>query len=170
MTSRGFLLVCALTCGCNKGSGPPAEPTDLVFQGSADAPALDALVAIPADPSAADAPIIDSPPSDTILPANPPPRFAWHLPAAAPPASVEAGALSGAGYYLVFSDDDTSQLFRVFTTETSYTPDASAWATISAAGTWTALTVDVATFADDRIAPDGGPFVGTPILFCVGQP
>jgi hypothetical protein len=64
----------------------------------------------------------------------------------------------------------TPRLFRVFTTDTSFAPDEAPWTTISSAGTWTTLTVVSATFADDKIAPDGGPFVGTPIQFCVEHP
>jgi hypothetical protein len=196
-----FLLACALAFatlhgGACKGTAPPPDLTGVVFQGSADGPALDALLEAAAQPSTENAPIIDFPPDGTILQASPVPRFAWHLPGTmavrpaplqllpAPPSprspawlrdllgperAAHAGeeALTGVGYFLRFGDANTSQLFRVFTTETTYTPDASAWATISSAGIWTMLTVEAANFAGDEITPGGGPFVGTSVLFCV---
>ncbi len=141
----------------------------MVYQGSADSTALEALLAVAAQPSSELAPIIDSPTDGSLLPVDPPQRFAWHVPGSMAALASEAGAeaRSGVGYFLLFGDADTPQLFRVFTTETSYTPDAAAWATISSAGIWTMLTVEAATFADDQIAPGGGPFVGTSVLFCV---
>jgi hypothetical protein len=173
----GFLRPSALalaalaTCACSKSAAPLAPAlADVVFQGSADGPALDALLAVAPKASTDAAPIIDSPVDGTVLPADPPQRFAWHLPVTAQPAPAGQEPLNGVGYFLLYSTDATSRLFRVFTTETSYTPDEAAWATISSAGIWTKLTVVSATFADDQIAPGGGPFVGTPILFCVEHP
>lgn len=85
-------------------------------------------------------------------------------------ARADATLMSGVGYFLLFSTDVTPRLLRVFTTKTSYTPDAKAWAALRSAGTWTTLSVFAASFADDRLAPNGGPWKATPIQFCIAGP
>ncbi len=77
-------------------------------------------------------------------------------------------AMSGPGYLLVFSVLGTAEeLFRVFTSSTSYTPDAGSWAKI-ATGNWTDLRITSATFAGDAVAANGGPYGGQEVKFCVG--
>ena len=76
-------------------------------------------------------------------------------------------ALTGKGYFLLFSTDSIPRLLRVFTTETTYTPDAKAWKTLVDAGTWTKLIVVSARFWQDERLVGTGPFVGSPILFCI---
>ncbi len=71
------------------------------------------------------------------------------------------------GYFLLFSTDSTPRLLRVFTTETTYTPDAKAWKTLADAGTWTKLIVVAGAFLKDDLVVGTGPFVGAPILFCI---
>ena len=78
-----------------------------------------------------------------------------------------AEAMSGRGYFLVFTTLTGSRLLRVFTMETSYTPDEDAWKTLSAAGIWTELRVSSALFLGDSLLGGTGPFEGEHIEFCI---
>jgi hypothetical protein len=82
-------------------------------------------------------------------------------------ARADQGPLDGVGYFLLFSSEKNPRILRVFTTDTSYLPDAKAWNALATAGIWTTLTITTATFASDDLVPNEGPFVGTPIQFCV---
>jgi len=174
----------------------PLDPAlaDVVFQGEADGPALDQLLAATPVMNAARAAVIDAPPTGTILKASSIATFTWHAGGAAaarlppsllpPPARPEPApwlrdlvgperaaraGQSGVGYFLQFSTEKTPRLLRVFTTGTSYTPDAKAWKTLSAAMIWTTLSIFTATFDDDALMAGQGPFEGTPILFCIDR-
>jgi hypothetical protein len=179
------------------GTGAPAPDPALagvVFVGGADEPALEQLVGATPATDASKGVVIDYPPTDTILDAATVVTFRWHAPAAAarvptfpfsPPAegaprwlrdllgperAAHAGdSMNGAGYYLIFATDTKPELLRVFTTLTSYTPDAAAWKTLSSAMVWTQLTIASAAFQDDQLVPGEGPFVGSPVLFCIDK-
>jgi hypothetical protein len=84
-------------------------------------------------------------------------------------AYADAAPMSGLGYFLVFSTDVDPKMLRVFTTKTTYTPDAKAWEKLSSAKIWTTLVIASASFADDRLMADGGPFLGESIQFCIEQ-
>ena len=81
-------------------------------------------------------------------------------------AYADSAPMTGKGYLLAFRTLDTNQaLFRVFTSLTSYTPDAAAWGKI-ATGTWTQLQVVSASFSGDRLV--GSPIDGQLVKFCIG--
>jgi hypothetical protein len=83
-------------------------------------------------------------------------------------AAHAATPMTGPGYLLAFRALDSGEaLFRVFTSTTSYTPDATAWAKI-ATGAWTTLQITSATFAADALAAGSSPITGENIKFCVG--
>jgi hypothetical protein len=171
--------------------GPNPAYADVIFQGSATDTALTAMLAAQAMDDPANAPYFDNPTDLAELPGTPVITFTWHdgqkgalqlLPPAFPrtwtgalgellgerTAWAGTPAMSGKGYLLVFGSLDTgNELFRVFTSSTSYTPDATAWAKI-ATGTWTTLQVTSATFAADQVAAGGGPINGQAIKFCIG--
>jgi hypothetical protein len=170
----------------------PAYP-DVVFQGTATATALTALLAEkPADDPAV-ASYFDNPKDLSEIMPTPIITFTWHdgqtsalrlLPRPAPgpsftgvladlfgegTAHAQGPAMSGPGYLLVFSFLETgAELFRVFTSSTSYTPDTASWAKM-ATGNWTELHIISATFAGDAVAANGGPYSGQDIKFCVGS-
>jgi hypothetical protein len=191
----GALAIAVIHGGACGKSAPPLDPklADVVFQGGADGVALDQLLAATPKMDAARAPVIDSPPNDTLVPAATAPTFKWHLPgatAARAPALLPAArpaspswlrelvgperaaradelAMNGNGYLVLFSTSETPRLLRVFTTGTSYTPDAKAWKTLVSAGTWTNVVVVAGAFADDQLVADGGPVESASIAFCV---
>jgi hypothetical protein len=76
--------------------------------------------------------------------------------------------LNGKAYLLSFRTLDTDEaLFRVFTTNTSYTPDAKSWAKL-ATNLWSKLKITSATFSDDALV--AGPVEGETIQFCAAMP
>src|SRR5262249_22747316 len=104
--------------------------------------------------------VVDAPMNDSIVPAEAPATFTWHL-------AGGAGAQGTPGYFLVFSTDTKPELLRVFTTMTSYKPDKKAWATLLSAMVWTKLTIVSADCADDTVVPGSGPFTGVTMEFCI---
>lgn len=82
-----------------------------------------------------------------------------------PAAYAHGTPVSGAAYFVVFSTSKDAKLLRVFTTETSYTPEAADLAKLTGAGEAIHAIVTHAEFEENRIATDGGPFKGTEITF-----
>jgi len=129
---------------------------DVVFEGSATPDALEQLLA--------DAPVFDqtwypkfrTPADGESISPDEPYRFSWEVLSAAGAPAPE-GALpsrwlrelvgpmraahaqelpfDGVAYLLVISDPADRAVLRVFTTETSYTPDAAAWDLLQGQGT-----------------------------------
>lgn len=77
--------------------------------------------------------------------------------------------MEGSGYFLVFSTDTEPKVLRIFTSKTSYTPDAKTWDMLSSLGVWTTLTILTASFTKDQLSPTGGPFTGPPVAFCIAR-
>lgn len=72
---------------------------------------------------------------------------------------------NGTAYFLVVSDAASHRLLRVFTNQTSYTPDAKAWQRLAAAPQPLTLVISSAFFEENQIPDDGGPFVGGTFRF-----
>ena len=68
--------------------------------------------------------------------------------------------VNGRAYLVVFSTAADPELLRVFTTNLSYTPDATAWGTLTGAGEAVSVTITSAVFEQNRVAQGGGPWVG----------
>ncbi len=82
-------------------------------------------------------------------------------------ARAHGAPLNGAAYLLVLTTPSNAKLLRVFTTATSYTPDATAWGKVEGAGAAVTASVLTGLFDNNALAADGGPFAGTPITFTV---
>lgn len=112
-----------------------------------------------------------APPS--LLPEDLPAAPAWLTALVGPirtaHAHGEGAEMAGRGYFLQFSTPESPRLLRVFTTHESYTPDEKAWEKLRAAGEWTKLIVVSATFFDNHMVPATGPFLGTPVEFCIEE-
>jgi hypothetical protein len=179
-------------CTSSAPAAPDPASPGVTFQGSATDAALTAMLALQPSDDPALAAYFDTPKNLSELPATPVATFTWHdgqasamrlLPRPAKRGSftgvladllgegtarAQGPAMSGPGYLLAFSVLDTGEaLFRVFTSATSYTPDAASWAKV-ATGNWTQLQITSATFTDDEVAANGGPYSGQVIKFCVG--
>jgi hypothetical protein len=70
---------------------------------------------------------------------------------------------SGVAYLLEISTATERGVFRLFTAQTSFTPDAALWERLAAAPGPITLELRTARFTDNRIDPDGGPFSTPPI-------
>lgn len=202
---RTFLkstLAAALTAllvtggACLSDGGERAFP-DVVLEGQATDAALGTVIDMKPTASAALAPIITSPPDNSVLAPAPIITFTWEpggttaalpafLPSPAPRPAAPAlpawlgellgperaahaapAPVSGMGYLLVFATIKQPELLRVFTTKTSYTPDDKAWKVLRSAGMWTGLTVISAAFVNDARVPGPGPFASEPVDFCI---
>lgn len=182
----------ALT-GC-ESTTEPAIPTStqpdiegVVYEGLATDEALVILLGFDAQSVPAQNVVLDNPVPQMSLPAASPATFAWHIGEMANawppslrewpatfaamleprPAYAHGAPINGRGYFLVFSTPSSPKLLRVFTTDLTYTPDATAWATLVSVGGPISLTVTNAIFEDNRIAQGGGPFAGSAISFSI---
>ncbi len=167
--------------------------TDVVYADQASDDALRRLLSTPAQSVLGWGLVIDSPSSQGALPVAPPAAFAFrHMtaehrqlePRRFQRVIVELGALlgperlahahgtpfNGTGTLLVVTDATGARRLRVFTGDSTFTPDAAQWATLSAGQQPLTLTLTWADFDDNRI-PDGyGPFVGGSVQFQIAQP
>ena len=172
-----------------------AELADVIYQGETTDEALEQLIDAQAKEDAAKAPVFVSPADGAELPAATPAKFSWHAGTAALPvtplfrladrqapsfssplaelfgperaARAHGEPLNGTAYWLVFSTPKEAKLLRVFTAETSYTPDATAWAKLTSAGDTITVTIKSAIFDTNELAADGGPWAGTPVKITV---
>lgn len=181
------------SCGPAETQAPPGEPIgDVIYGGVATDEALQQLLAATPKQVAGKGAVLDTPADGMVVPASAPPSFTWHVGGTASleirgrarsrgwvaplaelvgpprPAHAHGDPVNGAAYLLVLSTASSDELVRVFTTETSYTPDAATWATMKGAGGAITASVLTAIFDNNQVASDGGPFEGTPITFTVG--
>lgn len=167
--------------------GVDQQLTDVVFEGGTHHEPLENLIAATAEAGSTQAPVFDFPEKDATLPASTIPTFTWHDGATAlltpAPQKLRARsallALFGSGvawahgapyngeaYWLVFTDMDGEPLVRVFTSAKSYTPDATAWAKLSAQS-MVHVTITSAIFEQNELTADGGPFAGEMLMFSI---
>jgi hypothetical protein len=173
-----------------------ADLEDVIYQGGTNDEALEQLLAGKASESATRSPVFDSPTEGAALDGAAAPMFSWHsgasaaLPSlptwsfAAPAARSVTSPLAelfgparaahahGApfnktGYLLVFSTPADDKLVRVFTGETSYTPDTAAWEKIHTAGGTITVSITSGVFTENNIDSDGGPYKGKALTFMV---
>ena len=192
----GFPGMVLSGCESPTNPSPPisTEPDieGVVYESLATDEGLVALLGQQAASDPAQNAIFDVPMANMSLPAASPATFAWHIGESAtlwPPslhnwtlhkwalainanlgprrAYAHGAPINGRGYFLVFSTPSAPKLLRVFTTELTYTPDATAWATLVSAGVPISLTITNAIFEDSRVAQDGGPFAGPAISFTI---
>ncbi|HYQ42366.1 MAG TPA: hypothetical protein VER11_10360 [Polyangiaceae bacterium] len=72
---------------------------------------------------------------------------------------------NGTAYYLVITDKDSKQILQVFTSGTSFTPEAADWQHLTDAPQPLTLAITSAFFEDNSVPSDGGPFVGGSFQF-----
>jgi hypothetical protein len=75
-------------------------------------------------------------------------------------AHAHGAPFNGTAYYLVVSDADSKSILQVFTTETSFTPEAVDWQNLVQARQPLTLTITSAFFEANDVPTGGGPFVG----------
>jgi hypothetical protein len=95
---------------------------------------------------------------------TPPPRHRAPFPWGAERlAHAHNAPYSGVAYLLEISTAAERGVFRLFTAQTSFTPDAALWERLATAQGPITLELRTARFTDNRIDPDGGPFSTLPI-------
>lgn len=72
---------------------------------------------------------------------------------------------SGLAYYLELEDADGNRVLRVFTDETSYTPESTTWAALAELAQPLTLTIFTAVFEDNDVPAGGGPYLGGSAAF-----
>jgi len=161
------------------GTGPP----DAVYQGTATDEGLTAFEAVPAKDDAAKGTTVTAPANGAKVAAAAPAKLEWKAPTAlfdrspsssgtrtsryrAPfpleglrSAHAHGAPMNGRAYLLVLKSGGTS-VVRVFTTDTSYTPDNATWTMVKTAKSITA-TISSALFDNNNVVQGSGPFVGT---------
>ena len=145
--------------GDTSSSTAGGELDGVIYEGAAtDEALIELLAATPVD-DATQAAGFTAPAEGSALDPAAPPTFTW-----------EAGAVprhgdpvNGRAYLVVFATATDPEVLRVFTTETSYTPDAAAWSTVTGAGAAVTVTITSAIFEQNRVAQGGGPWVGPPL-------
>ena len=84
--------------------------------------------------------------------------------------TAAAGApVNGFGYLLLFQTKSDSDLLRVFTTRTSYTPGAAALEIMRGAGEPIQVWILTGVFDDNALTSHGGPFRGPWTSFTISQ-
>lgn len=176
-SALGYVPACSST-----SDAPSNSPTaDVLRVGGVTQPALAQVLSTEADDWGWAGGVFDAPAADptatsaATVPANVPYTFAWH---ADETPSGEAGAagvgnvpsasgFTGQAYLLVFSTPGNDKLLRVFTTEASFTPDASAWKSLIHAGNPITVSLITATFEDDALTAEGGPHQGQKLTLTI---
>lgn len=82
-------------------------------------------------------------------------------------AQAHGTPFTGTASFLVFATPDNPALLRIITSETSFTPDNSAWTKLGGAGKAITLTINSAEFENNRIVQGGGPFAGGSVQFTI---
>lgn len=165
--------------GAGASAGSVGEPdiSGVVYVAGATDEALESVVGVQATVDDAKAPLVSQPAANgealTQLTA---PTFAWSAALAKNEVSPLRRVLSfatlreaqahgdpntGLVYYAEFSDDKGAPLLRVFTTKTTYTPDATDWAKLVVAGGAISLRVTGARVENNDLVAGGGPFVAS---------
>jgi hypothetical protein len=80
-------------------------------------------------------------------------------------AHAHGAPYNGTAYYLVIRDADEKQRLQVFTSETSFTPEAVDWQNLVQAPQPLTLTITSAYFEVNNVPADGGPFIGARVQF-----
>jgi len=82
-------------------------------------------------------------------------------------AHAHGAPYNGSAFYLVFKDDAGQTPLRVFTPEQTYTPEADAFAALAQAKQPLTLHIVSATFDNNALIKDGGPFEGGSVTFSI---
>ncbi|HWZ93171.1 MAG TPA: hypothetical protein VNW92_30135 [Polyangiaceae bacterium] len=165
----GFLSAAACLPACSSdNTANQSDPlsADVVREGQTTTLALDQFLRTTGDDWGWAGGTFDTPADGAVLPAATPTAFTWHADPTSGPNpndTIVASKQNGQAFMLVFSSSSDPKLLRVFTSLTSYTPDAKAWQKLVAAGGPISVNVTSATFENDLLTSDGGPHIGQTI-------
>ncbi len=83
------------------------------------------------------------------------------------PSAEAHGRTDGDVYMLVFEDKSCTEVLRIFTKQTSYKPDASAWSKLTAASGPVTLTVVYATLDNSAVKDGTSSLASKPATFTI---
>ena len=170
------LLAAACVSACSSdGSQSQSSDSlhpDIIREGTTTSPALNEFLGIAPDDWGWAGGQFQAPMDMDVLPAATPETFTWQADPTAPPGAndvLDPSKQQGQVFLLIFSAPSSdAALLRVFTSLTSYTPDADAWQKLVAAGSQSiTLSVTSGTFENDQLTSDGGPHAGQVIHFTI---
>ncbi|HEU4406179.1 MAG TPA: hypothetical protein VFS43_13020 [Polyangiaceae bacterium] len=172
-----------------EGQAPPVvAESAVVFQGGPTDETLRAMVGVPPRADDARAAALVAPAAGETMSAATPPTFRWAAPTARAPgaegASLWARAraalgerqahahgtpYSGVAYLLSIASPSGTALLTTLTSETSFTPDAAAWAAVAGAGGEVRVYLLTARCEQNAVV-GGGPFAPAagPVALRVG--
>lgn len=169
---------------CSDSQTPAPSVTDpdiegVIYEGTATDEALLAMLRLTAKNDPAQSAVVDAPKDASVVPSNTPITVDWHIGSGfagsiqrtlsdwlSPKSAYAHGApVNGRAYLLIFATKTNPNAVRVFTTNLSYTFDAATFGKL--VGEDVTLSITNAIFEDNRVAVDGGPFVGESIAFSV---
>ena len=170
-------------CGDDHGHGGATGPTDAIYLGNATDEGLAAFDAAAKTADASKAPALTSPTAGAKVPAATPVAFTWKAsPTAlrvAPPARYQGASPFGAmrdahahgtpmngRAYLLTLKSGGNAVVRVFTTNTTYTPDDEAWTKLKNAKTIEAV-LATASYDQNNIVQGSGPFEAPGVAFTI---
>jgi hypothetical protein len=171
-----------LACGDDEHSHS-SGPTDAIYLGNATDEGLAAFDAATPTTDAAKAPALTSPTAGQKVPAATPIAFNWKetptalLPRSAPryggsspfgamrAAHAHGNPMNGRAYLLALRSNG-STVVRVFTTNTTYTPDDAAWTKLKNAKSIEAVLATV-SYDNNNIVQGSGPFVAPGVAFTI---
>lgn len=158
-------------------------PTDAIYAGTATDEGLKAFAAASPTTDAAKAPVLTAPAAGAKVPAASPATFNWNAPTAfvSPRLTPRYGGTSPFGAmraahahgtpmngraYLLTLRSGGSVVARVFTTNTSFTPDDATWTKLESAKTIEAV-LATASYDQNNILQGSGPFVAPGVAFTI---
>lgn len=187
-TAAAVALALVHVPGCHHDDEPTVAEDGTLYEGGTNDEALAALREASAKDEAT-GPALTAPAPNAALPATPAPTFTWSAGATAlrarpsTPAPFLAPApfgairaahahgapVNGRAYLLVLAGPTGTELAKVFTTQTSYTPDAATWERVRAGGATFTARVTGASFDNNLLVQSGGPVRGPATTFSVAK-
>jgi hypothetical protein len=192
---HGACIVLAATGISAAGCSDHAHdtPSDVAFQGEANADGFETFAAAAPKEDAARAPTLTAPANGAKVPSATPQKFEWKPAAAMGPApaareryaavspprfvfplpigplrtarAAHGAPMNGRAYLLTLKSGGNN-VVRVFTTTTTYEPDAAAWQKLKDAKSITA-TIATASFDNNNVVSGSGPFVSPATSFTI---
>jgi hypothetical protein len=189
-----FVVACSSSEEAPADTGNP-ELGDVVYAGQANDEGLEILLATTAVDDPTQAAVMLDPADGATVSGATPAKLTWKV--GAPTASTtvpvprqsastfwqqlgraldpigtahaHGSPMNGRAYFLTVGTTADPKLLRLFTTDLSFTPDATAWQKLQASAAPLTVTIVNAIYEEGKIVADGGPFQGVPSSFTIGD-
>jgi hypothetical protein len=160
-------LASLATFGCGSSDEEVTEKSALVLEGDTTKQAFDVITSHEAEDWEWAAGVPQSPEKSAALDAGTPAKFMWTTDLVHKGADpTQAAPFTGVGFWLRY-ERGGAKLLDVFTSNRDYTPNAEAWARLSAGSGTITLHIDSADFEANTLVEDGGPYTGMATEFTI---